>query len=167
MDYADSAQESTAEWMYKEELRRAWWSIWELDTFSAAIACRRHAIGRRSFKVKLPVSDESWFAGQKLESAVIDPDVCHAWHALRDCENQDERAWFLVCNYLLLCAHDLGQQSSVNAADVVNIESAVICYSLLLPQSFHISPVSRMVPSKGDQMVQWNWIFTTNIMLQG
>lgn len=167
MDYSESSQESAEQWVHKEELRRAWWSIWELDTFSAAVACRRHAIDQRSFIVKLPVSDASWFAGRKVESALIDADVLHAWHALRDCENQDERAWFLVCNHLLLAAHDVGQQSLVDAAEVAKIESAVACYSLLLPEIFHVRPTASMVPSTGDQMVRWNWIFAVNIMLQG
>jgi hypothetical protein len=167
MNYPESVQEFITEWMHKEELRRAWWSIWELDTFSAALACRRHAIDQRFFKVKLPVSDKFWFAGQRVESAVIESDVSLAWRALRDCENQDERAWFLVCNYLLLFAHDLGQQSSVDAADVAKTESAAVCYSLLLPERFHVRPTSRLASSNGDQTVQWNWIFTTNIMLQG
>jgi hypothetical protein len=167
MDCSGSAHESTFEWIHKEELRRAWWSIWELDTFSAAIACRRHAIDRQSFRVKLPVSDRCWFAGQRVDSAVVEPDALYAWRALRSCENQDDRAWFLVCNYLLLIAYDLGQQSSVDAADVAKIESAVVCFSLLLPERFHIRPTSRVEARIGDQMVQWNWIFTTNMILQG
>lgn len=35
------------EWSMQEERRRAWWCIWELDAFAAAIACRRPTIDKK------------------------------------------------------------------------------------------------------------------------
>ncbi|EWZ80009.1 hypothetical protein FOWG_15874 [Fusarium oxysporum f. sp. lycopersici MN25] len=101
------------EWSKKEGLRRVWWSVWELDTFSAAVACRPQTIDRMTMQVKLPVSDKNWFADMFVESSIINPDPVHSWHTLRDCPNQDERAWFLLINYFLLTAHDLGQQQNL------------------------------------------------------
>lgn len=164
IDCLNYTSESAAEWSHKEEMRRVWWSIWELDTFSSAIACRPHALDRHSCMVKLPVSDETWFADQKVESVIIDPDALHTWHALRDCGNQDERAWFLVCNYLLLIAHDIGQQYFVDAAKIADIASALACYSLLLPERFHVTDSFH---AAGATVAQHNWILATNIMLQG
>ncbi|KAM5353280.1 hypothetical protein ACJZ2D_016819 [Fusarium nematophilum] len=126
------------EWSKKEELRRAWWSVWELDTFSAAVACRPHTIDRMTIHVKLPVSDENWFANMFVESAIVDPDPVHTWHTLRDCPNQDERAWFLLINYILLTTHDLGQRRSLQRKEIEDIDTAISCYTLLLPSHFHL-----------------------------
>ncbi|EXL90201.1 hypothetical protein FOIG_16538 [Fusarium odoratissimum NRRL 54006] len=121
------------EWSKKEGLRRVWWSVWELDAFSAAVACRPHTIDRMTMQVKLPVSDKNWFADMFVESSIINPDPVHSWHTLRDCPNQDERAWFLLINYLLLTAHDLGQQQNLQRKEIQEIEKAISCYTLILP----------------------------------
>lgn len=155
------------EWSKKEGLRRVWWSVWELDTFSAAVACRPHAIDRMRMQVKLPVSDENWFADTFVESAIVDPDPVHAWHTLRDCPNQDERAWFLLINYLLLKAHDLGQQRNLDRKDVEDIENAISCYNLLLPSRFHLVEDLNPALFRPHRVSNFNWIIATNIMLQG
>ena len=155
------------EWCRKEELRRVWWSIWELDTFASAISCRSHTIDRTKAAVKLPVSDESWFADTPVESVVVDPDPLHAWHSLRQCPNQDERAWFLVINYLLLIVHDLLQQPNPSPQDMQNIENAVACYVLLLPSRFHLDSDSEPLSFNSETFAKYNWIMCTNIMIQG
>ncbi|KAJ9615219.1 hypothetical protein H2200_001293 [Cladophialophora chaetospira] len=154
-------------WRKREELRRTWWSIWELDTFASAISCRAHTIDRVKMAVMLPVSDEDWFNDHPVESVVINPDPLHAWYSLRDSPNQDERAWFLLINYLLLIAHDLSQERSPSSADIQNIEKAVACYVLLLPPQFHLDSDVTLIPFNSGNHARWNWIVCTNIMLQG
>lgn len=153
------------EWSMREELRRAWWCVWELDTFASAIACRPATIDRMKMHVQLPVSDQAWFADNPIESAIIDPDPLSAWHTLRNCPNQDERAWFLLTNFLLLVAHDLGQQRKPDPQLIEDIESAVACYALLLPPRFHLNSGSIFFDS--EHFRNSNWIISTNIMLQG
>ncbi|KAH7121717.1 fungal-specific transcription factor domain-containing protein [Dactylonectria macrodidyma] len=155
------------EWSKKEELRRAWWSVWELDTFSAAVACRPHTIDRMTMHVKLPVSDENWFANMFVESAIVDPDPVHTWHTLRDCPNQDERAWFLLINYILLTAHDLGQRRSLQRKEIEDIDTAISCYTLLLPSQFHLLEHLSPASLRPTRVSSFNWIIATNIMLQG
>jgi hypothetical protein len=154
-------------WRQQEELRRIWWSIWELDTFASAIACRPHTIDRTKIGVKLPVSDDAWFSDTPVESAVIDPDPQHAWRALSESPNQDERAWFLLINYLLLTAHDLGQQRKPDPDDVETIENAVACYNLILPSHFHLDADPESLSFNNENFCRCNWIVSTNIMLQG
>ncbi|KAF2009475.1 hypothetical protein BU24DRAFT_75665 [Aaosphaeria arxii CBS 175.79] len=167
INYGDETRKISAlEWSNKEEQRRLWWSIWELDTFSAAIACRPHTIDFAKIRVQLPVSDDFWFADIQVESAIINPDPVHSWHALRNCPNQDERAWFLVMNYLLLTAHDLGQRQYVTQDEVEEIENALSCYALLLPRQFHL-PGGPSLLSSSPNVPRFNWIISTNIMLQG
>lgn len=97
---------SVEQWSRLEECRRAWWSVWELDCFSSSIACRAHTIDKRKMHVRLPVSDERWFANTPVESVVMGPDPLHACHCLKDCPNQDERAWHVIVNFLLIVALD-------------------------------------------------------------
>ncbi|KAH7124481.1 hypothetical protein EDB81DRAFT_911227 [Dactylonectria macrodidyma] len=117
--------------------------------------------------VKLPVSDENWFANTFVESAIVDPDPVHTWHTLRDCPNQDERAWFLLINYLLLMAHDLGQQRGLERKEVEDIETAISCYTLLLPSQFHLVEDLNPASFRPHRISNFNWIIATNIMLQG
>ncbi|WKT45361.1 hypothetical protein QSH57_010214 [Fusarium oxysporum f. sp. vasinfectum] len=155
------------EWSKKEGLRRVWWSVWELDTFSAAVACRPHTIDRMTMQVKLPVSDKNWFADMFVESSIINPDPVHSWHTLRDCPNQDERAWFLLINYLLLTAHDLGQQQNLQRKEIQEIEKAISCYTLLLPPQFNVLEDLNPSSFRPNRVSNFNWIIVTNIMLQG
>ncbi|KAH7204827.1 hypothetical protein DER44DRAFT_748275 [Fusarium oxysporum] len=151
----------------KEGLRRVWWSVWELDTFSAAVACRPHTIDRMTMQVKLPVSDKNWFADMFVESSIINPDPVHSWHTLRDCPNQDERAWFLLINYLLLTAHDLGQQQNLQRKEIQEIEKAISCYTLILPPQFNLLEDLNPSSFRPNRVSNFNWIIVTNIMLQG
>lgn len=167
-DYqSDSAARtiSNLEWSEREELRRAWWCVWELDTFASAIACRPPTIDSSKMQVLLPVSDHTWFANVPVESAIIDPNPLVAWQTLRGCPNQDERAWFLVINFLLLIAYDLGQQKKPDPQRTKDIEAAVACYTLLLPPQFHLDSGSILFNS--EHFRRSNWIISTNIMLQG
>ena len=166
-DNADLISFSPSEWSKREELRRVWWSIWELDTFSSAFACRPHTMDRTKMYVKLPVSDENWFADNPVDSSVIDPSPLHAWHTLRDCPNQDERAWFLNINYLLLIAHDLGQERRPDRQSIEDTERAVICYIYLLPPQFHLTEGASSVTFNSGNFARSSWIVQTNIMIQG
>lgn len=163
--YHQSRLVSAQEWSVQEELRRAWWCVWELDTFASAIACRPPTIDRTKMEVKLPVSDEQWFEDAPLESNMINPDPLDAWHSLRDCPNQDERAWFLLTNFLLLLAHSLGNQRTPDSQLIEDMETAVACYALLLPPHFHLGAGALVFNSQS--FAKSNWIIATNIMLQG
>ncbi|RFU27357.1 hypothetical protein B7463_g8981, partial [Scytalidium lignicola] len=153
------------EWSMREELRRAWWCVWELDAFASGIACRLPTIDRTTIQVLLPVSDKAWFADSPVQSAMIDPNPPRAWHTLRDCQNQDERAWFLVINFFLLLTHGLVQQKRPDPQQIRDVEAAVACYGLLLPPQFHLGSGSLLFSSENFR--KSNWIILTNIMLLG
>ena len=154
-------------WQQEEELRRVWWSIWELDTFASAIGCRPHAIDPTRTAVRLPASDAAWFAGEPVESVLVDTDPLHTWHCLRDCPNQDERAWFLVVNHLLLAACELSQQRAPSQQKIEDLEKAISCFDLLLPPQFHLESAFGDLYFNPENFTRCNWILATNIMLQG
>lgn len=165
VDDGASCPLSPHEWSDKEELRRAWWGVWEMDTFASAVSCRPHTIDSTKMEVKMPVSDCSWFADSPIQSTIIDPDPLKAWYCLRNCENQNEWAWFLVINYLLVVACNMGQERTHDPQKVQDIENAVACYALLLPQRFHLQ--SGSLTFSPTDFVRSNWIISTNIMLEG
>ena len=159
--------ESPVLWRTLEERRRAWWSVWELDTFASAVSCRPHSIDRIRVVVKLPVSDENWFSDTPLDSPVVDPDPLHAWHALCTSPNQDERAWFLVSNYLLLIAHELLELDEPSAQSIGDIERAVCCFDSALPPQYRIDGDAEPIAFNSTHFAKWNWVICTNIMIQG
>ena len=155
---------SVVDWIQREERRRAWWSVWELDTFTSVILRRPFTLDRNRTHVFLPVSDDSWFAGEPVASVLIKPEISRCWESLSDCPNQDERAWFLLSNYIMAQAHELGQQVNTNSKLVEEMESAVTCFSLILPEKFGIG--------FDHKVFDWdyrksNWIILTQLFIQG
>ncbi len=154
---------STIEWSQKEERRRAWWLVWELDVFSSTILRRPHAIDKSQMHVLLPVADESWFQNKPVASVAFPSDPLSAWATLNECPNQDERAWFLVSSYLMAVTHDISQRHDAPIEDRSNIAATLDCFSLLLPSNFHLSSGSLTFNEKNFSSC--NWVISTVFML--
>ena len=169
-DICDDADSMTTcsntadDWVLREELRRAWWSVWELDTFASTVARRPYTIDRAKMYVLLPVSDESWFNEQPGPSAPLGHTPVTAWRSLQGSQNQDERAWFLVANFLMSLAYDLKATKSVSLQSKAEMESALDCFSLSLPVQFRTTTCSFVFTD--STFARSNWIITTNIILQ-
>lgn len=155
---------SAADWVKKEELRRAWWSIWELDTFESISFRRPFTINWNRVHVLLPVSDEAWFANTPIKSAELSPDILQCWKALKDSPNESERAWFLVSNFILAHALGLCQQSKVTSKSINDIETVVSCFSLLFHEKFR-SAINNLT-FNDDNYARSNWIVASRIMIQ-
>jgi hypothetical protein len=67
--------------MEKEELRHAWWCIWELDSFVCSIRCQPRMINSLRCRTKLPVDDVDWFEGKEVPSSFL-PRGLDQWHKL-------------------------------------------------------------------------------------
>lgn len=155
----------TAEqWVTKEEQRRAWWVVWELDAFDSVSSRRPFSIDQNRIFVILPVSDEAWLAGTPVESAMLSPDLLQCWKVLRDSPNQSERAWFLTSNFIAVQALELSQQRYVPQKSISDIETVVGCFSLLFHEKFgncfnHLT-FNESDPSRS------NWIVLSRLMIQ-
>ena len=150
-------------WVEREEKRRAFWSVWELDAFPSTMSRRPYAIDRNTIQVLLPVSDEHWFALEPIESAFVGRTPATAWKSLQASPNQAERAWFLVANSLMALASDMAEQSGVLPQAKEEMESVLSCFALSLPEQFRVTlnpPIFN-----GRTFVRSNWIMATNIML--
>ncbi|EXJ70978.1 uncharacterized protein A1O5_05971 [Cladophialophora psammophila CBS 110553] len=151
-------------WVQKEEKRRAWWLVWELDVFAATILRRPHSINKDQMHVLLPVSDASWFSDTPTESIFLQTDFLHEWQTLENCPNADERAWFLVTTLLMARAADLASpENTFTLQDIVNFGSALNCFALLLPQWFQLDFVRA--PFDERNFAANNWALLTIFML--
>ncbi|OBT63512.1 hypothetical protein VE03_08087 [Pseudogymnoascus sp. 23342-1-I1] len=62
-------------WIRKEELRRLWWCIWDLDNFMCTAKYRPRMICPIKCKTKLPVNDVDWFDGNEVPSFFLPSNV--------------------------------------------------------------------------------------------
>ena len=151
------------EWSQREEQRRAWWLVWELDVFASTISRRPHGIDRSQMHVLLPVSDKYWFSDTPIPSTPVKADPFQAWDSLSGCPNQDERVWFLLSTFLMATAHDLSSRRTTTAQDLMNFESTLDCFNLLLPTNFHLS--SGCLVFSESNFANCNWVISTIFML--
>lgn len=147
-----------------EEMRRAWWLTWELDTFGSCITRRPFAIDRHHFTVNLPIADADWFSEKFVKSAPLVTSLDQAWKSLQGSENQDPRAWFLITNHLLsmLFTH-LQRKRKDFSEGISNLETAFNCLRLSLPSSFHI--LRHRPGFEADNFADCNWIMGTHLIL--
>lgn len=163
-DEVPVANLDTEEWVHKEERRRTWWLVWELDTFGSTVSTRPYTIDRRRIAVLLPCSDEAWFAMAPIPSARLETEPSRAWKSLQGCANQDERAWFLIANFLVSISHDLSQRrQGVSEDDKLELEHAFCCFQLALPSSFHLG--TGVVGFGSTNFARSNWIIATHLMM--
>ncbi|KAK0100571.1 hypothetical protein ONS95_007029 [Cadophora gregata] len=102
-----------------EEKRRAWWVIWEFDVFASTIRRLPTAIDWKENETWLPVDDEAWFANESVSSCRLEPDPALAWKCLQKSGNTSAKAWFIVANALVRCAHLLSYPQTYSAASAV------------------------------------------------
>jgi hypothetical protein len=162
VDYS-SQWKSPSEWVEREEKRRAWWLVWELDVFASTILKRSQAIDKSQINVLLPASDAQWFDNCPISSTFIIPDVANTWRTLQDCPNQAVRAWFLVCTFFMATAHDMSRKHNISEQDLIDFESSRVCFSLLLPVTFSLS--SSSLTFTETNFSTSNWVVSTIFML--
>ena len=162
----DVLEQSDSNWVEQEERRRAWWACFQLDNVSSAIACRPLNIDSSTMEVRLPVSDDHWFAARYTESSLISPmGLSQVWRSLQDGPNQDAYAWFLVCNELLRSAYNLFAKRHRLMDDIKALQSALQCFALALPRSFRVT-ASNMTFDEHNY-TEKNWVICTVVILQG
>lgn len=164
IDDLDLPMPAASQWSEHEEFRRAWWLVWELDTFCSTVTERPFCIDRRRVSVRLPVSDDAWFADAPLISPVISTKPSELWKTLQDSGNQSERAWFLVANVLLMLAADLTQRGNRDdsAAERDELASGVTCFSLLLAKRRRMDTHSV---SQKDSPASRNWLLGAQLFI--
>lgn len=151
--------------MKREEKRRTWWTIWEMDTFSSTTSLRPYAINDRQFWVLLPLSDQCWEGATPLiSSAFLGPCFDAPWQALSYSENQNERAWFLICLAVLRMACETALSPMASLKDINHMEGVIGSLSLSLPSTFHILPKNSEIDK--SKWHEYSWIICSSIVLE-
>ncbi|KAJ5982936.1 hypothetical protein N7481_005035 [Penicillium waksmanii] len=101
------------DWCWKEEKRRAWWAIWEMDVFASTIRRTPPAIDWSQIETLLPVEDEHWFDRRPQPSCFMKRDPILRWRTLHESGNQSPKAWFLVVNSLMKEAQIISSPRSI------------------------------------------------------
>ncbi|KAJ4191144.1 hypothetical protein NW759_016692 [Fusarium solani] len=162
-DCLDASQTASAEWTDLEERRRAFWIVWELETFGSTVARRPSAINRNRMAVRLPVSDEAWFAERPVDSPILDPRPGEAWKVLFDSPNQDERAWFLLANFLMAICYDTYSSRYAYPQEQKELADSVTCLNLAITQRFGLE--IHPILFNSEQFTKSNWIIGMHLML--
>jgi len=90
-----------------EEQRRAWWAIWEMDTFASVIRRSPTAINWPENETFLPIKDDFWYNGTEQASCFLAPKPMARWKNLQNTGNESCKAWFIVVNSLMTDAYVL------------------------------------------------------------
>ncbi|KIX97419.1 uncharacterized protein Z520_06871 [Fonsecaea multimorphosa CBS 102226] len=149
-------------WIRREELRRIWWVIYELDCFVSTLSCQPYGIERGEIRVLLPVPDHEWFNGLPVGSSHLIQSPGAVWTSLAGSKNQSPRAWYLVANYLKSCIADAARQSKRNTSDLqAALEMDVACLKHALPAGFQLREMNMNENNFGGS----NWIVSTHFMI--
>ncbi|KAH0594827.1 hypothetical protein MHUMG1_07662 [Metarhizium humberi] len=145
------------EWRGDEEKRRAWWAIWEMDTYASTIRRTPRAWSWTHMDIFLPVDDADWFSDRPCPSAILERDPTKRWKALQTTRNHSPKAWYLVISSLTKDAQMISDPRGDTSQQIpgsTNLESsgrgrspgeearqhlemlanAVQCFVLALPQ---------------------------------
>ncbi|KAH7161944.1 fungal-specific transcription factor domain-containing protein [Dactylonectria estremocensis] len=163
MDEGDDTWQGAAEWMAIEERRRLFWIVWELDTFVSTLSRRPSAINRQRMAVHLPVSDGDWFAQEPVKSAPLGTRPSEVWKSLLDSPNQNERAWFLLANYLMAITYETASSGRARQDEQEELVDALICFNLAMSQRFSLETHAVLFDS--ESLTKHNWIIGMHLML--
>lgn len=164
MDSESTSREGGCQnrWASLEEKRRAWWMVWEMDTFSSTVSSRPYGIDSRVVRVLLPVSDQDWIRHSQARSAPLSSSSEMPWLEILGSSNQCERAWFLVCLAVLRRTADT-ILSGASIQELQTVEDTIGCAFLALPSSFHDLPLSKEMWQ--SNVAAYNWMACSLIAL--
>ena len=75
-------------WCQKEEARRCWWAVFEMDIFASVVKRVPTAIDWSQIETLLPVEDEYWFRGEPRQSCFLEVNVNDRWKSLEESGNK-------------------------------------------------------------------------------
>jgi len=157
---------SVEQWAKDEEKRRAWWAVFEIDTFSSVLSCRPFVTDMHRMNVLLPVSDESWYTLRPVQSAsLLSNGPSMAWKSLVGCENQSEHAWFLVSNFVMRRTHEARENEGTSEEALEALRTGIQCFALSLPSNYRLNEYNLQFDE--TNFAGNNWILCVHLMILG
>jgi hypothetical protein len=154
---------SVGEWSLREEKRRSWWMVWEMDTFASALSRRPFGIDSRCMHILLPVSDQAWSSQEIVFSVPLNTTSNMVWKGLCDTPNQHRRLWFLACMSIHRQVFEAALVISDRENALKNVEEVVGAFVFALPEEFQQR--SSILFDK-NHFAESNWIVCTLVLLQ-
>jgi hypothetical protein len=141
---------NTLGWVRREELRRLWWCIWDLDSFINTAKCRpRHLCAYRC-QTKLPVTDTDWFESHEVSSLLLPSDLSRLRQCLTTTTLPSAMAYRIVSCHLLSTLIDMATSGNLEEVcdDVAIIQDCVKAWKESLPDRFHVDV--KELPRQSD-----------------
>lgn len=89
------------QWVQEEERRRAWWAIWELDSYASTIRRCPSVLRTGDIQTLLPVPDDMWFQYRYQSSTFLRPKTLNSLRALKTSGNESSLAWLIMTIFLM------------------------------------------------------------------
>lgn len=127
-----------SDWIKKEELRRLWWCIWDLDNFICTATCRPRMMRTFKCQTKLPASDKDWFDGCEVPSGFLAGDLQRLTQSLKGSPLSSAMAYRIVsCHLLAMLIDTLDSESPNDVGDSISaIEDCATAWKENLPNEF-------------------------------
>lgn len=90
-----------SQWSQDEEARRAWWAIWEMDSYSSSIRRCPGSLRTSEVQTLLPVSDEMWFQNRHQNSVFLSSDIFNLINAMQETGNESPLGWLIIAITLM------------------------------------------------------------------
>ena len=152
------------QWARKEEERRAWWAIYQMDNFASIIASRPFNIDANRMNVALPAADSDWFEYSPSSSILISAQGLD-WQAAADGKIRNPYAWYLVSNILLRATHQESNKSDFSLGDTKILQASLHCLGLTLPSIFR-NLHERNTTTDDCEFTDKNWAICSLILVQ-
>jgi hypothetical protein len=150
-------------WAKKEEKRRAWWVIYQMDNFASVIASRPFNLDASRMNVRLPVSDSDWFSYALSPSVMISANGLD-WQRLVDSKIQNAYAWYMISNVLIRAAQQEFDKVDTSVQDLKILQASLHCFGFSLPSMFRDLYNGLFLDKDG--LGNKNWIILTIILAQ-
>ncbi|EXJ84066.1 hypothetical protein A1O3_04733 [Capronia epimyces CBS 606.96] len=105
--YVPSTPDEIAAWSDEEERRRAWWAIWEMDTFASTLRGVPTGLNWSQSRTYLPVEDRLWFQQKFHPSCLLASKPGDRWKVLQQSRNESSTAWLIVVTSLMRTAQTI------------------------------------------------------------
>jgi hypothetical protein len=127
-----------SDWIRKEERRRLWWCIWDLDNFVCTATCRPRMMRTFKCQTKLPACDKDWFDGCEVPSGFLAGDLQRLTQSLNCYPLSSAMAYRIVsCHLLATLIDTLDSESPSDVGDAISaIEDCATAWKESLPNEF-------------------------------